>query len=162
MMRPEWAGGGSNVYGTVELTGKTGSNGGSCVCIESRKLGYEAGCETERKTGYEAGCETGRKTDAAESRFWRWARFSERNESGNDPSVFDPLSGYKKPVVRTADSGEAAITEKQGLRHCVIRETGTGAGNVLCTGNRNTFPSAWIYDFWSSRRVKFPDWHRYH
>ena len=30
------------------------------------------------------------------------------------------------------------------------RETGTGTGNVLCTGNRNTFPSAWTYDFRSS------------
>ena len=41
------------------------------------------------------------------------------------------------------------------------RETGTGAGNVLCTGNRNTFPSAWTYDFRSSGGGNFPDWHRY-
>ena len=35
---------GSNVYGTVELTGKTGSNGGGSS-VKSGNFGYEAGCE---------------------------------------------------------------------------------------------------------------------
>lgn len=87
--------------------------------------------------------------------------FSGGNESGNDPSVFDPLSGYKSQRCAQRISGKTCgSTEGRdyGMRD---RETGTGAGNVLCTGNRNTFPSAWTYDFWSSGGGNFPDWHRY-
>lgn len=64
------------------------------------------------------------------------------NESGNDPSVFDLLSGYKSQRCAQRISGKtcgSAESRDYGMRD---RETGTGTGNVLCTGNRNTFPSA--------------------
>ena len=80
---------------------------------------------------------------------------------GNDPSVFDPLSGYKSQWCAQRISGKtcgSAESRYYGMRD---RETGTGTGNVLCTGNRNTFPSAWTYDFRSSGGGNFPDWHRY-
>ena len=52
---------GSNVYGTVELTGKTGSNGGGSS-VNPGTSDTKPDVKPNGKTGYEAGCETGRKT----------------------------------------------------------------------------------------------------
>ena len=65
---------------------------------------------------------------------YRLALMLEEMNLGNDPSSFRSAIWLQKPVARTADFRKKTCgAQKAGITALRDRETGTGAGNVLCT-----------------------------